>query len=108
MKVHAVYSETGGATKTTTAVALAVCLALRGRRVLLVDLDPRAAATKWLGVEPKGDGLHVGAILAEPEPIGWAEQLAVPAPWPRVPTLRVLPSGRSVSNREKATEDHVD
>jgi len=39
MKVHAVYSETGGATKTTTAVATAVCLALQGRRVLLIDLE---------------------------------------------------------------------
>lgn len=108
VKIHAVYSETGGATKTTDAVGIAVCLALRGRRVLLIDLDPRAAATKWLGVTPKGEGLHVGAILAEPDPSGWAEELAVPAPWAQVPTLRILPSGRSLSNREKATEDHAD
>ncbi len=108
MKVYSVYSESGGATKTTTAVSVAVCLALLGQRVLLCDVDPRAAATKWLGVQPTGEGLHIGAILAEPDPTGWADQLAVPAPWAQVPTLRVLPSGRSVSNREKTAEDHTD
>ncbi|WP_419795545.1 AAA family ATPase, partial [Streptococcus agalactiae] len=44
--VLAVYSETGGATKTTTAVSLAVAAALRGEATVLIDLDPRAAATK--------------------------------------------------------------
>lgn len=107
-QVIAVYSEAGGATKTTTAVALAVCAALDGRTVNLVDLDPRGATTKWTGVHPRQEGLHVGAILAEPEPDGWIDQLAVTVPWQQVPTLRVVPSSRQVSNREKAPDDHAD
>lgn len=107
-QVIAVYSEAGGATKTTTAVALAVCAALTGRTVNLVDLDPRGATTKWTGVQPKEEGLHLGAILAEPEPDGWIDQLAVPVSWERVPSLRVVPSARQLSNREKATDDHAD
>lgn len=102
------YSEAGGATKTTTAVSLAVCAALQGHRTILVDLDPRAAATKWTGVEPAEEGLHVGAILAEADPRGWAQELALPSLWDKTPNLRIIPSGRSVSNREKAAEDHSD
>ncbi len=107
-EVIAVYSETGGASKTTTATALAVCAALEGRRTVLVDLDPRAAATKWTGVQPAEDWQHVGAILAEADPRGWAEDLALPSLWAQTPTLRIVPSARAVSNREKSSEDHAD
>lgn len=106
--VLAVYSETGGATKTTTAVSLAVAAALRGRATVLIDLDPRAAATKWTDVEPSEPGLDVSAILADADPDGWAEDLAVPCRWEQVPQLRVIPSARAVSNREKTNEDHGD
>lgn len=98
-----VYSEAGGVTKTTTAVSLAAIAASEGKRTILIDLDPRAASTKWLDVEPSGEGLHVGAILADPEPTGWVDDLAVPSRW--FDTLRVVPSGRSVSNREGERED---
>ena len=107
-RVIAVYSEAGGATKTTTAVSLAVCAALAGLRTVLVDLDPRAAATKWLGVAPGEEWRHIGAVLAHPEPTGWIEDLALPSPWPQAPLLRIVPSARAVSNREKAAEDHAD
>lgn len=103
-----IYSEAGGATKTTTAVSLAVALAESGRHVILIDLDPRGASTKWLGVEPSAPGLHVGAILADPEPIGWVGDLAVPSLWKRCGDLRVVPSHRQVSNREKSSEDHAE
>ena len=42
----------GGVAKTTTAVALAQGLSLRGHRVLLVDLDPQGSATTLFGVLP--------------------------------------------------------
>lgn len=107
-QVIAVYSEAGGATKTTTAVSLAVAACNLGHTVDLIDLDPRAAATKWLGVSPEREWAHVGAILAHPEPRGWVNDLALPSPWPQTPQLRVVPSSRSLSNRERSTEDHVE
>lgn len=107
-QVIAVYSETGGATKTTTAVSLAVCAALLGHRTDLIDLDPRGAATKWLGATPAEEWQHVGAILGNADPTGWVNDLALPSPWPQVPDLRIVPSARSLSNREKASDDHSD
>jgi len=44
----AVMSQKGGTGKTTTAVSLAAAWASQGRRVLLVDLDGQAHATRWL------------------------------------------------------------
>jgi chromosome partitioning protein len=40
----------GGVTKTTTALALAQGLSLRGRRVLMIDLDPQGSLTTLNGI----------------------------------------------------------
>lgn len=48
----AVAVQKGGTGKTTTALCLGGALAVRGRRVLLIDLDPQANATTSLGIEP--------------------------------------------------------
>jgi len=48
----AVANQKGGVAKTTTAHALGAALAERGRRVLLVDLDPQGCLTFSLGIDP--------------------------------------------------------
>ena len=52
-KKLAVGVRKGGSAKTTTAINLATALHLRGKRVLLVDVDPQANATLAVGLNPK-------------------------------------------------------
>jgi chromosome partitioning protein len=49
VRTIAVMNEKGGSGKTTTTISLAAVLAERGFRCLVVDLDPQASASLWLG-----------------------------------------------------------
>ena len=56
LQVLSVVNFKGGSGKTTTAVHLSEYLALRGFRVLVVDLDPQASLTALFGIQPELDG----------------------------------------------------
>jgi chromosome partitioning protein len=60
MRVVTVINAKGGCGKSTIATSLAAGLARRGLRTLLIDMDPQAQVTQWLGA---GDGLTAAGTL---------------------------------------------
>ncbi|AIF41876.1 hypothetical protein HX89_14290 (plasmid) [Dermacoccus nishinomiyaensis] len=65
MNIIAVANAAGSAGKTTTVVTLAALLAEAGQRVVVVDLDGQANATRWLGVDPRTLAHTVGDVLLD-------------------------------------------
>lgn len=57
MRTLAIANQKGGSGKTTTSVNLAAALGEKGRRVLLLDLDPQHSATAWYGIKTVGKGV---------------------------------------------------
>ncbi len=65
-RVIALANQKGGVGKTTTAINLGAALAERGKRVLLVDMDPQGALSVGLGLNPLALEQTIYNLLMEP------------------------------------------
>jgi chromosome partitioning protein len=86
MTIFAVANQKGGVGKTTTTISLGAALASKGKRVLVVDLDPQGNATTGLGVDGRQFERSVYDVLLNDipmvdvvEPTGFNNLFVAPA-----------------------------
>lgn len=68
-KIVAVANQKGGVGKTTTAINLSSSVAYRGKRVLLIDLDPQGNTTTGLGVDKREMEKSIYDVIINDQPI---------------------------------------
>ena len=108
MRTTAIINQKGGCGKTTTAIHLASELARRGRRTLLVDMDPQSHCALGLSVPEDGIAHGVADLLgdartAEGEPITLGDCL-----WKVSRNLELLPSSLALAGTERRLANAAD
>lgn len=100
MRTIALMNQKGGVGKTTTTVNLGAALAERGRRVLLVDLDPQAHLTITYGVEPADGATLYDVVIGEAGVLETVRRLEIASAAERGGEIHVLPGSLDLAGVE--------
>lgn len=65
----ALFNQKGGVGKTTTNVNLSACIALKGRKVLIIDIDPQGNTTSGFGIDKDSTEYNIYDALMGDESI---------------------------------------
>lgn len=95
-RIIAAVNEKGGVGKTVTVINLGAGLSLKGKDVLIVDMDPQLNATKGLGLGLDQDSPSIYDVLKVPDPVP-ARSAIVRTAWEH---LDLLPSHADLSGIE--------
>jgi chromosome partitioning protein len=93
--IVAVANQKGGVGKTTTAINVATSIAIAGRKVLLVDVDPQGNLTSGLGL--KGQRAPEGSVYEALLTDGTPGAFVLPT---TVENLSLIPADRNLTGAE--------
>jgi len=101
LTIIAIANQKGGVGKTTTAINLSAALAMRGKRTLLIDLDPQANSSITFA-EPSDARASMYDVLAKETPL---DAVVVES---RVPGLDLAPARISLAKLEAQLVGELD
>ncbi|MDO4517981.1 MAG: AAA family ATPase [Bacillota bacterium] len=94
-KAIAIFNQKGGVGKTTTNINLAACLAFKGKKVLILDIDPQGNTTSGVGIVKKDLEITTHEILVED--IHHPAEAIIPT---SIPNLDIMPASVQLAGAE--------
>ncbi len=95
MKIISIFNQKGGVGKTTTNINLAAYLALKGQKVLVIDIDPQGNTSSGLGIDKENVRLTTNELLLSDEIIN---DMIIPIS--NIDNLYIVPSNMELAGAD--------